>query len=562
MGVFRPDLDDHRVPYPDEFAEQYREAGLWESTTVGERLHEVATDFPQQVAVASIEGRLTYEELDNLSDRLAAGLLDVGLEPGDRVLFQVGNVPETVTVYYGVLKAGLVPVCSIPQHREKEMSYLADHTEARAYIVQADYEAGDLAGLAWAIASEQNQLEFLLAIRGEPEGFVSVEQMIEGEDTRAARSTVEGLDLQPEAVGILQLSGGTTGVPKVIPRLHTEYIYNSRAFAEAWGWDSSNVLMHTLPLIHNAGTVAAIQPAHLVGATFVLSPSANPAKFVPLIESESVTDVPVVPPAILIRLLDYEDRDDYDLSSLKRFVIGGQKLPPEFADAIEDELGLPCLQMFGMGEGMLTRTTADAPEWIRKNTVGNPISPFDEVKILEPGTEDEVEPGELGEFCARGPYTIRGYFKAPDHNRRAFTSDGFYRTGDLAQQHILAGNAYLSIEGRIKDVINRGAEKINAEEVEDLLVEHPAIHSAILVAMPDRELGERPCVYVILEPEVVDLGLHEVHQFLFDQGLAKFKYPERVEIVDEFPLTNVGKVSKKELREDIRKKLENEEAGA
>jgi 2,3-dihydroxybenzoate-AMP ligase len=189
-----------------------------------------------------------------------------------------------------------------------------------------------------------------------------------------------------------------------------------------------------------------------------------------------------------------------------------------------------------------------------------PISPGDEVRLLQPGTEDSVEPGTVGEFCVRGPYTIRGYYRAQAHNAAAFTSDGFYRTGDLAQQHIVGDATYYSIEGRIKDVINRGAEKIHAEEVEEVMLRHPSITEAALVAMPDRILGERACAYLLLAPGAPVPDVTELGDFLLSQGLAKFKLPERVEIVAAMPLTNVGKIAKKQLREEIALKLASESA--
>jgi 2,3-dihydroxybenzoate-AMP ligase len=258
--------------------------------------------------------------------------------------------------------------------------------------------------------------------------------------------------------------------------------------------------------------------------------------------------MPVTPPAVAIRLLDHPRAAATDLSALERLVVGGQKLPLEVAQRVERELGLTVRQMFGMAEGMFLYTPTDAPEWVRHHTVGAPISAGDEVRVLEIGGEAEVGDGELGELACRGPYTIPGYYRAPEHNAATFTADGFYRTGDLAQRHVVAGGTYYSIEGRIKDVINRGAEKIHAEEVEEIMVRHPGVHAAALVAMADPVLGERACAFLIPEPAAEPLTVDTLGAFLLGQGLAKYKLPERVEIVDEFPLTNVGKVSKKDLR--------------
>jgi 2,3-dihydroxybenzoate-AMP ligase len=261
---------------------------------------------------------------------------------------------------------------------------------------------------------------------------------------------------------------------------------------------------------------------------------------------------------VAIRLLEHDRARDTDLTSIERFVLGGQRPSVELIERLERELGIRAQQMFGMAEGMFLYTPPDAPEWARLHTVGTPISPADEVRVLDVAGEDEVPDGTLGELACRGPYTITGYHRAPQHNANAFTSDGFYRTGDLVTRHVLDGRPFYSIDGRIKDVINRGAEKIHAEELEELLVRHPDIGNAAVVAMPDPVLGERICAYLIVTDGAERPTVASVAAFLLGKGLAKFKLPERVEVVDAFPLTNVGKVSKKALRADIEQKIEKE----
>lgn len=556
-SVRRWDIERRVVRYPEYFARRYRQAGAWSNLTVGESFHEAALRYRDREAAVSPEGRMTYERLDRESDLFGAALLRRGLEPGDRVLFHMANVLETVVAYYGVLKAGLVPVCAIPQHRGREMRHLARLSGARAYLVQADYPSQDLQGLAAEVAADSPAIEHVIVARGEPRSGLSMEGMMGAEDPARSRRELEALGLDAEAVGVLQLSGGTTGVPKLIPRLHCEYAYNSRQLARARGLDEEAVIMHAGPLMHNAGIAAAMQPCHFVGAKFVLAPALKPDALLSLIGAEGVHGL-IVTPGVLQRLLELGPRPE--LSSLTHLVVSGQKLRPELAGRAEAALGILCPQLFGMAEGMFLYPPADAPDWVRKNTIGAPISPLDEVRILDPDGEREVPPGELGELCCRGPYTIRGYFGAPEHDASAFTSDGFFRTGDVARAHLVAGEAYYSVEGRLKDLINRGGEKINAEEVEGLLGEHPAVRAAVLVAMPDRDLGERACAYLIPETGAEAPNLDDVRAFLLDRGMAKFKFPERLEVVDEFPLSNVGKLSKKHLREDVARKLEEEGA--
>jgi 2,3-dihydroxybenzoate-AMP ligase len=234
--------------------------------------------------------------------------------------------------------------------------------------------------------------------------------------------------------------------------------------------------------------------------------------------------------------------------SMRRMVLSGTKVPPELFGKIE-AIGVWSGQLFGMAEGFFGLTEIDAPRRARLATVGTPLSELDEFRILEPGTEDELPDGSTGELSCRGPYTPPGYFGAAEHNAVAFTSDGFYRTGDLATVITIDGTRYLSIDGRIKDVINRGGEKINAEEIELLLLRHPGVRQAAVVAMPDPRLGERTCAYLVAQDQPVSLD--EIRTHLAALGVAKFKWPERLEWIDELPRSNIGKVDKKALRQRI-----------
>ena len=548
------------VPYPEEFARAYLADGLWGAQSIGDVLHRQCLANADRIAVATPDRRLTYRQLDELSDRCGAALLGRGLDPGDRAVFQVTNTIEGVVAYYGAVKVGVVPVCSIPHHGERDVLTLARMTRASAYVFQRDFPSQDLSRVAASMAEAGVGLQ--LDLGPEVVDQNPCESLLGGVSAGEARQIVEAHDPDPAEVAVLQLSGGTTGTPKVIPRLHREYVYNSTCWAEAWGWRPDSVVVHPIPLLHNAGLAAALQPSHFAAATFATLPRPSAGDLLDLIERERVTVMPVTPPALLRDLLDAQELQPRDVSSLEQVVVAGQKLDPLLADRLERVLGIDCLQNFGMGEGTFMYTPPGSPEWVRKETVGLPISPRDEVRILRPGDEVQVEIGEVGELCCRGPYTIRGYYDAPQRNSEAFTTDGFYRTGDLARAHRFGDRMVYSIDGRIKDMINRGAEKISAEEVEEVLVEHAAIRAAAVVAMPDERLGERACAYLVASPEAQPLGLEEVVEFCLGRGMAKFKLPERVEYVEALPLTNVGKVSKRELREDIAARLAAETAAA
>lgn len=551
--------EDGCVPYDEPSRQRYRAAGWWSGAALPAALTAACRTHADRCALVTPELTWTFTELHERAESFAHGLAAIGVRPGDAAMFQMGNVAETVVGYLGCLLAGVRPVCTLPHHGSREIGLLAEHTDARVLLVQEDFGSGQLRQQAIDLHAE-GRFDVVVTARGP--GFAGAHRyddvLAAGAQTGAG-STTPLASSDPDGIAVFQLSGGTTGLPKVAPRLHEEYVYNSRAWADAMGYGPDSKLLYPLPVMHNAGVSLALQPALLAGSCLVLAPTADIAGLIDLIEAHRPTVLPLVPPALAIRLLDAPAAHTADLSSVRDFVVGGQKLPVEVAERLRDELGIAVRQMFGMAEGMFLLTPAAASEIVRHHTVGAPISPGDEIRILFPGTEDEVADGEIGELAARGPYTIRGYYRADAHNDSAFTSDGFYRTGDLARRHVLDEGCFYSIEGRIKDVINRGVEKIHAEEVEELMVQHPTVRTAALVAMPDPVLGERACAYLVLDEGANPLTVASLGAHLLGLGLAKYKLPERVEIVDALPLTNVGKVSKKHLREDIENKLEKEQ---
>jgi non-ribosomal peptide synthetase component E (peptide arylation enzyme) len=290
------------------------------------------------------------------------------------------------------------------------------------------------------------------------------------------------------------------------------------------------------------------------GGCEVLSDDPRAQAIIEAIEQHRVTH-PHIVPTLLLGILNHPQRSEYDLSSLKSILTGGSKLNPETARRIGPELGCDVQQVLGMAEGPLFWTRLDDPDDVKIHTQGRLMSPADELKVVRPETGEEVSEGEIGEVWCRGPYTIRGYYRAPEHNAKAFTEDGFYKTGDLVRMHP-SGN--IMVEGRIKDTVNRGGEKISAEEVENHLLAHPEVANCAFVAMPDPRLGERGCAYVMPRPGAT-ITLDALNEFLTNERkIARFKLPERLELVQAFPLTAVGKINKKKLRELIASKIEQE----
>lgn len=549
------------VRFDEESRERFRACGWWTGRTLPAELVEAVSLHADAVGLVTPEVEWKYGEILSRATSFAAGLArSFGLKPGDSVMFQMGNVAETVVAYVGCLMAGARPVCTLPHHGVREIGLLAKHTGASLLIAQGDFDDGRLLRQARQLLADGSVQGVVVARAGSVSGATAYDTVL---------STGEGADLtelpyangDPESIAVFQLSGGTTGLPKVAPRLHEEYAYNSLAWARAMSYGSDSCVLYPLPLMHNAGISLALQPAFLTGARLVLAPSADVDTVIDLVRAHRPNVLPVVPPAVAIRLLESTAVRAEDFASVRDFVVGGQKLPLEVAEMLHERLRIRVRQMFGMAEGLFMLTPATASEGVRHNTVGAPISAGDEVRILDPLGENEVPDGTVGELAARGPYTIRGYYRAPTHNETVFTADGFYRTGDLARRQVTSEGVFYSIEGRLKDVINRGVEKIHAEEVEELIVQHPSVMTAALVAMPDPVLGERGCAYLVVVPGARPLDVATLGEHLLGLGLAKYKLPERVEIVSALPLTNVGKVSKMDLRDDIQKRLALERDG-
>jgi salicylate---[aryl-carrier protein] ligase len=282
-------------------------------------------------------------------------------------------------------------------------------------------------------------------------------------------------------------------------------------------------------------------------------PKVDIRRMLELIEQHRVTHALSIGP-IAPQIMTYPDIAKHDLSSLRLFSTMSR------ADALEAHLGVPCSNLFGITEGLLLGSPAHAPAAVRHNTQGRSGCPKEEIRLLGPETEEPVEPGAMGEMCFRGPSSLRGFFSAPEANSKAFTSDGFYRTGDMMTAHVIDGEIYYAFEGRLRDNINRGGEKIGCEEVEAYVSMHPAVADAKLVAMLDDFYGEKACVYLILRPGHTAPDLKELMNFLVAKGLAKFKCPERIEVIEAFPLTRVGKVDKPALRAAIAALMEQEAA--
>lgn len=546
---------DGVTPWPGEFAARYRERGYWQGIPIGDVFDAAVRQHLDREAVIDGTRRVTYRELGRMVERMALHFAARGISQGRRIIFQLPNSLEGVVAYFAALKTGAIPIACLPAHRHNEIEHLARFTEAYAWLIPSQFRRFDhLAMAAELRGSLPAMREIIVSGESSRDGFTSFADLLNDPiEDRLGASSLDRVKPQPDSIAVFQLSGGSTGLPKVIPRTHDDYLYNSYILSSKSGYDRDGVALIALPMMHNFPLGGAIQPGLLVGAKLVLTNSTDAQSVFSLIEAERITWICAVP-AMVVNWLNDPALQRTDFSSLRSLAVGGARLNPETARRVLDEIGPVVTQVYGMSEGLCCSTSRSDPEDVIIETQGQPTSEADEFRIVDED-DHEVPPGEPGELLTRGPYTIRGYYRAPEANQSSFTNDGFYRTGDVVRLHP-SGN--FMVEGRRKDLINRGGEKISAEEVENFILSHPAVQNAAVVAMPDPVMGERACAYVILHANHT-LDFRELSAFLEDKRIAKYKLPERLEIVPQFPATAVGKISKKDLRDDIKRKLADEE---
>lgn len=533
---------DGVVPFPPDYAVDYRAKGYWRDRPLRDVFAGWCASGGDRVALIDATRKVTYRELDARAANLALNLVALGIGTRDRVVVQMPNVIEFAILHVALQKIGAIPVMALPPHRFREISYFVELSEAVAIVTPDAHRDFSFTDMVTRIREQAPHLKHGIVLGDAPAGYSSLTNLIE-RPAAAEAATLAGIAIDPDDPALFLLSGGTTGIPKLIPRTHNDYAFNTETAVSVTAIEPDSVLLDVLPIGHNLPLACpGLQGFMSRGAATVLHTSTAPEDVFPLIAAHGVTHIHAVP-ALLIRWTESPLAASRDLTSVRVIQSGGQRMQPEvrrraervFCNALTQE-------NFGMAEGLLMFVRLDDPIDVRMETIGRPICPDDEVLILdEEGVP--VTPGDVGEFCCRGPYTLRGYYKAPEHNARAFTPDGFYRSGDLMRRHP-SGN-YM-IEGRKKDLINRGAEKISAEEIEELILRHPAVVDVACVAMPDPVLGERNCACIVGRADM-PLDLASLNAFLAGFELAKYKLPERIELFETLPLSNFGKVSKKDL---------------
>lgn len=529
MDAVRRDIVDWSPHEERDFLER----GIWTRESLNEQLHRWAQLYGDRVALVEGELRLSFRALAHRVERVASGLRQWGLQPGDRALIQLPNSIAFVVAVFALTRIRVIPVLAMPTQREHDIDALCRVAEPRAYLVAERFLGFDFEALAHRIAERHPSVRpIVLDGAADP-----MSALVEFEDEPFPLELPSYRD-----VALLLLSGGTTGTPKLIPRLHAEYSYNARKTAERCGLSERSVYLAALPVGHNfplacPGVLGTLG----VGGRVILARTPSCEETFPLIRRERVTVTALVP-ALLELWLGARAWDETDLSSLEVIQVGGSRLEPSLARKVTPAFGCTLQQVFGMAEGLICCTRLDDDLETIVETQGRPVCELDELRIVD---EDgrPVGSDESGELLVRGPYTTRGYYRGDAVNAERFTADGFYRTGDRVRR-TPEGN--LVVEGRIKEQINRAGEKVSASEVELVLAQHPSVRSGVIVGVPDARLGERICAFVVAESETPSLT--ELRRFLLERGLPPYKVPDQLEIVPSWPLTPVGKVDKARLR--------------
>lgn len=502
---------------------------------------------------------VTYRELDEQTDRAAAGFVAMGMRPLDRALFQMRNSVEFYVAFLGCLKAGIIPICSLMAHREYEIEYLAIEGHARMHVVDGDDPRFDLVQFARKVQGRVPTIKYVVAARSSgSDGVTSLEELVDAQDAAAAARVVADVPRDPFQVSIFQLSGGTTGVPKIIPRLQNDYLLNMQLTVERLGYRPDDTMFIGYPPIHNAAMGCCWGPTLLAGGCVAVLSDLSPEGFKSVLDGARPTWIG----QLISGLTPYFKQAEAMGASFGQVRALWQAGSNEMAVQARDWLNVETWPMFGMTEGLNLYPRPGDPEAAWATTMGRPLSDYDEVLILEPDSEREMPAGEVGEMVCRGPFITSGYFNSPARNAEAFTSDGFYRSGDLMSRQIIDGASYYRFEGRLKDVISRGGEKINAAEIEGALLRHTSIMQVAIVGYPCPKLGERACALVVLEQGHERFDMGNMRAFLEELGLAKFKWPERVDFIDAIALTKVGKIDKATMRKALIARIAEEEAAA
>lgn len=537
------------TPYPKELIQRYRK--IWLGTTIGDAFETTCRIVPGKVAVVDGERRLTFAEIREHVHSAAKAFLTLGLRPGSSVLLQIPNSAEAIYVYLALSMIGIHPVLCLPRHGQKELERFADLTKATTWIGTAKEGGIEYSSLIAAVQKRNPSLVNTIVVRSEKRShFISLTDLIK-DATQMPRLDTDLERFSPSPDDILHLAptGGTTGLPKLVARTHNAHLCKAYYFARAAERGASDIDLIVAPINHDAPQLAHLAFMALFGSTLVFCPSPKPKTILEYLVQERVTFSLLVP-TLLSDLSKEPDIENQLFSPDLKLSYAGAPASQDLIRTICRRFRCRFHSVYGMTEGVgtITRST-DSPEVVAR-TVGKPMCPFEEYRIVDE-MGNEIPVGHEGEIVAQGPCIISGYYKSQDEDGKAFTADGFFKTGDVGK-YDSKGN--LIVTARKKDLIKRGAETIIPFEIEEMIAGHPKVSKVAVIGMPDERLGEKICAYVQLLPHQ-KMPFEELISYLKKNGASKMLLPERLEILCEFPMTPMQKIDKQALKRDILTRL-------
>ncbi|HUT70655.1 MAG TPA: AMP-binding protein [Desulfatiglandales bacterium] len=541
------------TPYKKNDAEKYSKFRWWSGLTFGDILDRAADIHPEKEAFVDGKTRLTCGEALEKTNRLAIGLMDLGIQPLDRALVQLPNWNEFVFAYFALQKIGAITVLLIDRYRQLEINRLISLTGATAWIVASRYEKTDYVPIIEDVLKEHPELKHVITVRGEGDRrpFSSLEGLIErAELTEDNLAKLAERRPDPAQVCHMGATGGTTGVPKIVPRTHNSLINGIEYCSKSWEQTAEDINLLAGPIGHDLTFTKGFIGSIITLGKVVFLDSTDNKDICETIEREGVTSIIWVP-TLAQRLLQYKGLDNYNLSSLKKMHSAGGASHPDLVKDVTEKLKMTFFNGYGATEGMTTITRPRDDLEIICTTVGRPTCPYDTYKVIDKDG-NEPPPNTQGELVLRGPGVFTGYYNNPEENKKAFTKDGFFRTGDIAK---IDEKGYITLTGRIKEMINRGGESISATEIERLIDRHPDVAAVAVIPMPDPIMGERVCAYIQPKPGA-QLTFDEIISFLKGQKASVLQLPERIEFIDSMPYTGAQKTDKKSLQDDIAKRLQ------
>lgn len=525
----------------------YRQQGLWGDASLADYWQQTARAMPDKIAVVDNHGAsYTYSALDHAASCLANWMLAKGIESGDRIAFQLPGWCEFTVIYLACLKIGAVSVPLLPSWREAELVWVLNKCQAKMFFAPTLFKQTRPVDLILPLQNQLPQLQQIVGVDklAPATSSLSLSQIIANNTPLTTAITTHGDEL-----AAVLFTSGTEGLPKGVMLTHNNILASERAYCARLNLTWQDVFMMPAPLGHATGFLHGVTAPFLIGARSVLLDIFTPDACLALLEQQRCTCMLGATPFVY-DLLNLLEKQPADLSALRFFLCGGTTIPKKVARECQQR-GIKLLSVYGSTESSPHAVVnLDDPLSRFMHTDGYAAAGV-EIKVVDDARKT-LPPGCEGEEASRGPNVFMGYFDEPELTARALDEEGWYYSGDLCR---MDEAGYIKITGRKKDIIVRGGENISSREVEDILLQHPKIHDACVVAMPDERLGERSCAYVVLKAPHHSLSLEEVVAFFSRKRVAKYKYPEHIVVIEKLPRTASGKIQKFLLRKDIMRRL-------